>query len=159
MNTPSKKWPLLFLIGVACNNPPQEAATPPADSAARAENQVMIPAATCYAGQQGRDSFLLKTEVFPNVVTGTLAYHFYEKDRSQGSIEGTLRGDTLIADYTFMSEGKRSVRQVVFLLSDSTATEGYGQMEDQNGRLVFKDPGNADFTKGIRLHKVACEEH
>lgn len=150
-------WMLLTVM--ACNSPQQEAATPSADSAGKAENHVMIPVATCYSGAQGSDSFLLKTEVFPHVVTGTLAYNFYEKDRNRGTIEGTLKGDTLIADYTFTSEGKSSVRQVVFLLTDSTATEGYGQMEDQNGRLVFKDPGNADFTKGTRLHKVACEEH
>ncbi len=160
INTRLKGCMLVLMASLSCNTPPQEAATAPdgADSAGHRENQVMIPAATCYAGQQGKDSFFLKTEVFPNVVTGSLSYDFYEKDRNRGTIEGTLKGDTLIADYTFTSEGKESVRQVAFLLGDSTATEGYGQMEEQDGKLVFKSLQELSFTQSVSLHKVPCEE-
>ncbi|WP_143019702.1 hypothetical protein [Niabella drilacis] len=159
INTTSGKWGLLFFLGVACNNPQQEAAALSADSSAhKEENHVMIPAATCYTSQSGRDTFFLKTEVFPNVVTGTLSYHFYEKDKNQGTIEGRLSGDTLIADYTFVSEGKSSLREVAFLLGDSTATEGYGPMEEKNGKLAFKNRDSISFTGG-RLHKTSCIEN
>ncbi|MBZ4188410.1 hypothetical protein [Niabella beijingensis] len=160
MNATSKGWILALMTGIACNSPQQEAATTAetSDSAAKQENKVMIPASACYTGQSGKDSFFLKTEIFPNVVTGTLSYNFFEKDKNQGAIEGVLKGDTLLADYTFMSEGKKSVRQVAFLLRDSTATEGYGEVEEKEGKMVFKDPAALSFAKGIRLQKTPCGE-
>ncbi|WP_300596579.1 hypothetical protein [Niabella sp.] len=157
IHTTPNKWALLFMLGLACNSPQQEG-NPiiTTDSAGKQENHIMIPAGGCYAGQSGRDSFFLKAEVFPNVVTGTLSYHFYEKDKNQGTIEGRLNGDTLIADYTFVSEGKSSVRQVAFLLKDSTATEGHGAMEEKEGKLLFRNKDSILFNEGIQLHKVPC---
>jgi hypothetical protein len=38
-------------------------------------------------------------------VVGNLCYRFFEKDKNDGTVIGKLQGDTLIADYTFMSEG------------------------------------------------------
>jgi len=156
--TISGKWAVLLFVGLACNNVQQEAAhtAEAGDSAGTPENHVMIPASGCYAGQSGKDSFFLTAEVFPNVVTGTLSYNFYEKDKNHGTIEGRLSGDTLIADYTFMSEGKSSVRQVAFLLGDSTATEGIGAMEEKAGKLLFRNRDSIRFNDGIRLHKVPC---
>ncbi|GAB2818382.1 hypothetical protein [Ferruginibacter profundus] len=55
-----------------------------------------------------------------------------------------------------MSEGKTSTRQVIFLIKDSIATEGYGAMEEKNGAMVFKNTGAVVFEKGIRLKKIAC---
>lgn len=162
MHATSKGWILALMTGIACNNNPQQetaAATGATDSAAKQENNLMIPASACYSGQSGKDSFFLKTEIFPNVVTGTLTYNFAEKDQNQGTLEGTLKGDTLLADYTFISEGKKSVRQVAFLLRDSTATEGYGDVEEREGKMVFKDPAGISFSKGIRLQKIPCGEH
>ena len=77
----------------------------------------------------------MKVEVFENVVTGTLSYKFYQKDSNKGEFEGTLKGDTLLADYTFMSEGTQSVRQVVFLIKGETAIEGYGDIEEKDSKL------------------------
>ena len=90
-------------------------------------------------------------------VTGSLSYKFYEKDSNKGEIDGKLNGDTLIADYKFMSEGILSTRQVIFLIKDSTATEGYAAMEEKNGKMVFKNINTVDFTKGIVLRKTTCK--
>ncbi|MCF3111469.1 hypothetical protein LL912_21970 [Niabella sp. CC-SYL272] len=160
INVSSRKWALLFMLGLACNNPQQEAKPIAAaeDSAGKTENHIMIPAGGCYAGQSGRDSFFLKAEVFPNVVTGKLTYRFHEKDKNEGTIEGVLKGDTLIADYTFVSEGKTSMRQVAFLLKDSIAIEGHGAMEEKDGKLLFSNRDSIHFNEGIQLHKVPCGE-
>ena len=106
----------------------------------------------------GKDTFFLKTEVFENVVTGNLAYLFHEKDRQKGTLEGRMTGDTLIANYTFASEGQTSVRQITFLLRDEKAIEGYGDVEEKNGTVVFKDIKNLQFGKGLNLLKVPCAE-
>ncbi len=157
-----KKISALFIIGitlmVSCNNNEKEAtaSTIAGDTATTVENKIMIPKSSCYESVSNKDSVKMKVEVFENVVTGTLAYKFYQKDSNKGEFEGTLKGDTLLADYTFMSEGTQSVRQVVFLIKDETAIEGYGDIEEKDGKMVFKNLSSVVFGKGIILKKVEC---
>lgn len=63
----------------------------------------------------GKDSIFLQLHIDNNIVNGDLEYKRFEKDRNKGTIKGMFRGDTLFADYTFMSEGVMSVREVMFL--------------------------------------------
>ncbi len=58
-----------------------------------------------------------------------------------------------------MSEGKESVRQVIFLIKDNIAVEGYGNMEENNGKMIFKNQKEIVFGKGLILKKVECGEH
>jgi hypothetical protein len=118
--------------------------------------KVQIPDMSCYNYVSGKDTIKLKLEKFPNVVTGMLDYLFSEKDKSKGTIDGVMRGDTLVADYTFMSEGRSSVRQVVFIVKDSTVTEGYGPQEEKDGKMVFKNINTIDFSKGSKLERIQC---
>jgi hypothetical protein len=83
-------------------------------------------------------------------------YDFYEKDSNNGEFNGLIHGDTLLADYKFMSEGKLSTRQVIFLLKDSVAIEGYGDMEEKEGKMVFKNTSDITFGKGLLLNKADC---
>lgn len=146
--------PLLF--AVACSNEPKQTTVSKTSVTQTEEVKAMIPAQTCYVGIMGKDSIFLKTERFPNVVTGTLVYKFYEKDQSQGALDGKMHGDTLVADYTFSSEGKTSVRQVAFLLSADSAREGYGEQEEKEGKMVFKNLGELNFKDAVTLGKTAC---
>jgi hypothetical protein len=52
---------------------------------------------------------------------------------------GRISNDTLKADYTFMSEGTESIRQIMFLLQGNTLTELYGEIEIAAGKSVFKE--------------------
>lgn len=151
---PKALFLFLSLLIFACNNQAKDSSTSGSDTTD--EIKVMIPAQTCYLGSIGRDSVFLKTELFPNVVTGTLEYKNYEKDSSSGVIDGIMKGDTLVADYTFTSEGVPSVAQVVFLLQGDTALEGYGEKEEKDGKMVFKDPGKISFDQSVILNKTAC---
>ena len=153
---------LLFLAPItiaSCNDEPKKSTevTTIADTSKPVENKIMIPASSCYSSITGKDTVFLKTEIFPNVVTGILSYKFHEKDSNKGEIDGKLSGDTLIADYRFMSEGKQSTRQVIFLIKDSVATEGYGNMEEKNGKMVFKNVKDIAFDRGLQLKKISCE--
>lgn len=142
---------LLLTLLPACSTSSKDA-----DTLATDEIAVMIPDQTCYTGVIGKDSIFLQTEVFPTVVTGTLQYKNYEKDSSTGQIEGEMKGDTLLADYTFMSEGVESVAQVIFLVKGDTVLEGYGEMEEKDGKMVFKDPGRISFDSSVKLNKTEC---
>jgi hypothetical protein len=159
------KHALLFLSFAAiailsCNNETKEPAktNTTTDTPAVAENKIMIPKSICYATNSGKDSVNLKVEIFENVVTGKLSYKLFQKDSNTGDFEGKLTGDTLLADYKFMSEGKQSTRPVIFLLQDSVAIEGYGTTEEKDGKMVFKNRKEIAFGKGLRLHKVDCNK-
>ena len=154
-----KRSSLFFavFILIACNNRSKQSTESEINSdTSNSAIKIQIPNVYCYLHVADKDMIYLKMEKFPNVITGTLAYKFHEKDKNNGDIDGILKGDTLIADYTFMSEGKSSARQVIFLIQDSVATEGYGAMEEKNGKMVFKDLSNIDFSKGTRLTRITC---
>ncbi len=86
-----------------------------------------------------------------------LTHNFYEKDKNTGTIQGELKGDTLIADYSFVSEGVSSVREVVFLKKGSELVEGYGDADQVDNKLVFKNRSTLNFS-GITLKPTACEK-
>lgn len=157
-------WVLLIftMLMLACNNNPKTSSFSPAtavdDTTKPVDNKIMVPAQSCYTGIKGKDSIHLVVERFPNVVTGRLTYNFSEKDGNKGTLDGKLSGDTLFADYTFMSEGKSSVREVAFLLRDSTATEGYGPIEEEGGKMVITDRSKLNFTNAIVLKLTSCAE-
>ncbi|MDB5280053.1 MAG: hypothetical protein JWR61_5008 [Ferruginibacter sp.] len=141
----------------SCRETKQSATTPAVtDSSQTGEMKIMIPNIYCYSTPGGKDSVYLKVEKFPNVVTGRLIYKLFEKDSNTGDIDGVLHGDTLIADYKFLSEGVNSVRQIIFLIKDDTDREGYGEMEERNGKMVFKNLQETDFKKSVPLNKIEC---
>jgi hypothetical protein len=150
---------IFVLTALASCNSVNESGPVSTDSTSADSNQmtIQIPASACYRYATANDTIFLKVEKFPNVVTGILNYNLKEKDKNSGEIDGVLRGDTLVADYTFMSEGTRSTRQVVFLIQDDTATEGYGEMNEENGKMVFNNVSSIDFSKSTKLIKVPCE--
>jgi hypothetical protein len=91
-------------------------------------------------------------------VNGNLRYSLYGKDKNEGTINGNMVGDTLIADYTFNSEGTSSVRQVVFLQNEGTLIEGYGDVVEANGKVSFKDRKTLKFDPEHTLIKVDCDK-
>lgn len=151
---------VIFIVGLfACNNEPKTTGTAVKDTVTPAPvNDIKLPGYMCFAKQSASDTFWLQLNVFEHVVTGNLNYIFREKDSNRGELEGKMNGDTLIADYTFMSEGKKSVRQVAFLVKDSVATEGYGDLEEKDGKMIFKNPRSLTFGKGIVMTRVSCAQ-
>ena len=90
-------------------------------------------------------------------VSGTLLYSLAEKDRNMGVLRGRMRGDTLLADYVFESEGETSVREVVFLAKGDGFVEGYGAVEEKNGRMIFSPDSTITFSDDEVLKKIACQ--
>jgi hypothetical protein len=85
-----------------------------------------------------------------------MLYQLKERDRNNGTLQGTIKGDTLIADYTFSSEGMVSVRQVAFLKQQEGLREGFGELKQKNNQWVFANPRALQFT-GFVLTPAACE--
>lgn len=110
----------------------------------------------CYAHISATDTIRLTLQTTQPTATGRLTYHYLEKDRNQGTISGTMHGDTLLADYTFQSEGTTSVRQVAFLRRDIGFIEGFGPVAERQGKMVFTQPRTLTFDAKYTLLPVAC---
>ncbi|MFY0483550.1 hypothetical protein ACI6PS_13210 [Flavobacterium sp. PLA-1-15] len=112
----------------------------------------------CYSAIIKNDTISLSITVKDSSLEqGELHYHFFEKDKNHGTLAGTFKGDTLFADYTFMSEGKESVREVVFLKKGNIFIEGYGDVEEKDNKTVFKDKKKLFFDSKIVLSKTDCK--
>lgn len=110
----------------------------------------------CYRYINNRDTVILRTNLINGVMTGTLQYKFYEKDRNLGTIQGKMIGDILFADYSFSSEGTTSRRPVAFKKIGENFVEGYGETQNINGKEVFKNTDSLDFTHSIVLQPYDC---
>jgi hypothetical protein len=114
----------------------------------------------CYSSIKSKDTIAMDLKIDKDfAVVGNLCYRFFEKDKNDGTVVGKLRGHTLIADYTFMSEGITSLRQVVFVKKENTYVEGFGEIvTDANGKVMYKDIKKLKFDNSIVLTKVDCEQ-
>ena len=148
-------WYLLFtasVIIISCGEKPQ----PEVMAATQADTALVeVPVGDCYLLLQGKDSILMQVVVENNSAAGQLYYRFFEKDKSGGKLFGNLRGDTLVADYKFIAEGTESEREVAFLMRGDTLYEGFGEQQDAEGRMVFKDLKALRF-EGKPMLKTDC---
>ena len=138
---------LLAMLG-ACNEH--------SETASVVSNTPAAQTTECYSFVKDKDSIILQLVLKDSFVTGDLNYNFFEKDKNTGSITGKLAGDTIIAEYSFMSEGLQSSREVAFLRKGDTMLEGFGGVEDINGKTVFKDRATLTFDTVNVLTKVNC---
>ncbi len=99
----------------------------------------------CFTWSIGQNVAKARLNIDGNKVSGTLEYDYAEKDDTKGTLNGTLNNDIIMAEYTFMSEGQESVMEVVFKLQSNKLIQGYAEMEEQNGKLVFKDAVKLSF--------------
>ena len=113
----------------------------------------------CYQGIIKQDTINLSLQIEDNQdVKGELAYLFFEKDKNNGMIVGKMVGDTLRANYTFTSEGKQSDREVVFLRKGKIIIEAYGDVEEKEGKTIFKEPKKLYFDSATVLSEVECPQ-
>lgn len=96
--------------------------------------------AGCYRMIIKKDTATLSLNAEGSKITGSLSYHWFEKDHNDGTFDGEIMNDSLlVADYTFQSEGNTSVRQVVFKIRDSLLLQGYGELIEKNDTSFLRD--------------------
>ncbi|GAB3230445.1 hypothetical protein J0A67_16575 [Algoriphagus aestuariicola] len=145
-----------ILATIACKGPkedsPIDAHFSP-DSVATAEIRE-----DCFQYVNGNDTIRLRIQPEEVNVSGELAYLFFEKDKSWGTIEGTLRDSLLIAEYTFLSEGDTSTRQVVFKRFEEGWKEGYGDIQELDGVVTYKNIDSLDYGHEVNLVPIPCDQ-
>lgn len=111
----------------------------------------------CYRYASEKDTITLKVIHIGNDITGTLVYNLKEKDKNKGTIQGSMKGNILIADYTFQSEGVQSTRQIAFKLTDHFFIEGYGESYTKNEKVYFANIDSLTFNGSMKLAEIACQ--
>ncbi|WP_293888307.1 MULTISPECIES: hypothetical protein [unclassified Sphingobacterium] len=122
------------------------------------EGSIPSTGKSTYQYLKNGDTISLAVVIDGEKVHGDLSYAWKEKDRNTGHIEGELKGDLLLANYTFSSEGQESVRQVAFKLSKEHALEGYGAMEEKAGKMSFVDVNKLAFDEKFPLRNVSGDK-
>lgn len=120
------------------------------------EGALLTESKSCYAFTNGKDSISMSIEINNNKANGDLNFNYYEKDSNKGTFSGNMDTDTLWADYTFMSEGIQSTREVVFLKKGDIWIQGYGEIIEKNGEYVFANHDDIRFDNNFMLEKVEC---
>lgn len=120
---------------------------------------VNTPQIACYKFASEKDTVLLQMEQINEEVAGTLSYNYFEKDKNDGTFEGKMIGDTIYADYTFGSEGSVSVREVMFVKKENKLIEGFGEVEEVNGKMKFKDNAKFTLNEKMPLTEINCDEN
>jgi hypothetical protein len=111
----------------------------------------------CYQYIKNRDTVTLALKSEGNKVTGTLGYNLYEKDKNAGTITGLVKGDTIVTNYTFQSEGQTSVREVAFLKQGDQLIEGFGDVQEVKGEMKYKDISKLKFDGSMAFGKIDCK--
>ncbi|WP_316805018.1 hypothetical protein [Pedobacter nototheniae] len=117
----------------------------------------IAPATECFLYAKNRDTAILTLNTNGNVISGDLSYNLFEKDKNTGTIKGLVKGDTLIADYTFQSEGMKSIRQVVWLKQSGKLIEGFGDVEETKEKVKFKNISKLKFGGAMEFSKTDCK--
>lgn len=112
----------------------------------------------CYQYVSENDTVRMSFRPDGPMVSGELAYRYYQKDKSAGTIHGTLQDSLLVAEYRFFSEGDSSTRQVVFKRFEDGWKEGYGPIREQDGVVVYEHLDSLDFSQSVALVSIPCDE-
>ena len=110
----------------------------------------------CYVFQSGRDTVSVQLEQQGENLTGPLSYNYFEKDRNDGTFQGTLSGDLITGFYLFRSEGIMSVRQEIWKLHDGRLLPAVGEMINRQDSMLFRDPSALKFDSTRALKKQPC---
>lgn len=109
----------------------------------------------CYTFKNDRNLVNFEITDLSNGVTGKLVYEYDAKDRNEGTFAGEAEGDKLYGNYTFMSEGVTSTREIAFKINGDRLIEGYGDLTDDGTK--FQDKNNIEYSSTMPLTKTDCE--
>lgn len=133
----------------ACDtgNAPQQPAAPdgsPPTSQAPADEHTR-----CYALQQGPDLTVVQLQQEGNTVFGYYAWEPHEKDGAHGVLNGEITDGLIKAIHTYMIEGSLQAEETYFKLEADKLLQGEGELVDDNGIMVVKDPASLKYTETL----------
>jgi hypothetical protein len=112
----------------------------------------------CYVLRLAKDVYMLHIQSHDqSMVSGTLEFDNFEKDSSQGTMNGTYKDSILLVDYAFQSEGVDSLREVIFKREGDGFVEGFGPIiVSDEGKTVFVDTSTITFDPKYTFAREMC---
>lgn len=154
-----KKLIILSLLAIcitSCKNNTKKQGTTEEKDVMTTEEPSALLETGCYSYNANNSAIHMEIISLENGVTGKLNYALAEKDSNSGTFNGELSDDKLIGEYTFMSEGIESKREVAFMVKDNQLIEGYGEINEIG--TAFKDKTNINYTSTMPLSKTDCDK-
>lgn len=118
-------------------------------------NPFVLPG--CYEMTHKGDTATLQLAVQDSVVSGSLVYRLFQKDKNTGTIKGVLRDSLILADYTFESEGLTSVRELILKIEDTVLLQAFGDLQTKGNKVVFVNPAAVQYMADNPFVKLACD--
>lgn len=140
--------PLLLIL--SCNQPASEQAN---DAAPVDTVETTDSISGNYSYQNNGDTVRLQIAVSGGHAEGQLLISYFEKDRSEGTFSGKIENNILIADRTFQSEGVESQEQIAIKFENGKAYLGYGEIEEKESSVKFKDVNALTYDMAFPLSK------
>jgi hypothetical protein len=131
-----------------------ESSTTDSNAKPKVFNNISI--AGCYMQILKRDTFAAILQQQQNLVSGRMRFNNYEKDASAGTVSGKLEGDILKLDYTFTSEGMKSVMELYFKYNNGDLIRGTGEMNTKGDTAYFTNLAQIKYDGG-EFKKTECE--
>lgn len=147
----------LIFSCIACNSNREEKGNQVQPESSSTANTSPGSSVNCYEWTGNNDTIRVRLEMNGEEVTGTIVYDYFQKDRNEGALKGKLSRDIIIADYSFNSEGTRSVRQVAFKKAGNDIIEGFGPMEEKEGKMSFVKADSLSFNPSFVIPSVNCD--
>lgn len=112
------------------------------------------------------DEYNLKMNLTGDKVTGELNFLPTEKDTKTGKFKGTVTpvnkksmSRTIDAFWDTKAEGMEVTEELMIIFGEGTANIGSGEMKDRgDGVYIYENKNNIDYTKGLTLTDVTCEQ-
>jgi len=154
-----QKTPLLLFISFvslclySCNQSGGSATTPKtADSVFKL---------SCYRAIDGKDTAFLQLKDFKKRTEGKLLFKFSKKDKNDGDIKGTYKGDTLFVNYGYHvgNDPAWHINPVALLKKDGKLVMGVGKIGYLLGIPYFDKKVPIDFDAGrFTFEPVECSK-
>ena len=151
-----------FMITIGACRPAGEgsekdvAEEPPAATVPKPEISGVQNLEGCYLMVSGSDSARLNLKINGAEASGELLYLWKEKDRNTGSFTGTITDTIIAGNYRFQSEGKTSVRELVFLVKKDTLIEGTGIVDVSSDTVRFRSRSEIRFDSNLVFVRSEC---
>ena len=152
----------IIAIACSCNNEAVQTDTSKSDTAVSEvapsikNEETDTVFSGCYSMIIARDTASLQIQKKGPLVTGSLSYNLFEKDRNDGTFEGELNNNVLIGWYLFRSEGLMSVRQVAWQVDGNKLYPGFGEIIVRKDSSMFVKPDQLKFDRTRPFVKVKC---
>lgn len=115
------------------------------------------PTTGCFRYLAAGDTLVLRiTAITDSEISGTLERRNKGGAPQSGAVLGSMQGDTLFGNFSYLEKGERTVREVAFLRRGAGWVEGTGPTTGRDAVRSFSNRSQLDFSQ-LQYLPYSCE--